>query len=166
MRSLRTPLGRGVAASLVGVLGLLGGCGDASSSDGHPALTSELREVDAAIGSGDAARARAAVDRLLAAADEAHAAGELSAEDLSRIRDAAQAVVAALPTPPPATPPPEPPAEADPGPTEGDEKEKDEQDEDDKEDKEDQDDKDDRKEQEGSGSSTGNGRDDGNGNEQ
>lgn len=78
---------------------VLASCGrdDAPPSEQVPALGEHLDEVDAAVGAGDHAGARAAVKELVAEAARAQVDGELSDEQVQRIVAAARSVLENLP---------------------------------------------------------------------
>jgi hypothetical protein len=91
---------RVAAAALVLALApALVSCGgdEAVPSEQVPALGKHLDEVDAAVGSGDYAGARAAVKELVAEAARAQVDGELSDEQAQRIVTAARSVLESLP---------------------------------------------------------------------
>lgn len=91
---------RAVAAVLVLALTpALMSCGgdEAVPSEQVPALGKHLEEVDAAVGAGDYAEARAAVKELVAETARAQVDGELSDEQAQRIVTAARSVLENLP---------------------------------------------------------------------
>jgi hypothetical protein len=120
---------RRALAPVAGLLLLLpvAGCSsDAPPAEAVPELAAQLDRVDAAVAAGDYARARAAVDALVARTAQAEVADEITEEEADRIFDAARDVLAELPpadegasTPPP-TEDTEPPAEAPAGEGDGD----------------------------------------------
>ena len=88
------------AAALVLALSpVLVSCGgdEPAPSEQVPALGKHLDEVDAAVGAGDHAAARAAVKELVAEAARAQVDGELSDEQAPRIVAAARSVLENLP---------------------------------------------------------------------
>lgn len=180
-----------IAAPAILVAALaLGACGsDVPAGDQVPALAQRLEQVDAAVRTGDLARARVALRALVNDTAQAKVAGRLSDEEADRILDAAAQVLAALPgaaTPAPSEPAipqltgnpfatPSGSATSSPrsGESNGDDESKDEDERKREKDKEKSEDKnDDKKKDEdknkegngGNGSSSGNGPDDGHGN--
>jgi len=92
MTSLRRA---GLAAAALLVAGSLAGCG---SSSPDPDLAAGLSQVDDAVSSGDLQAARSAVQSLVATANQERHDGDISADDASRIVDAANALLAQLPS--------------------------------------------------------------------
>ena len=87
----------GVRRSVLGLLvaGLvLTGCGrDTGPADEVPELAARLDRVDAAVADGDHAAARTALRALAATTDRAEAAGDLTADEATRIDDAVTALL-------------------------------------------------------------------------
>lgn len=76
----------------------LAGCGaESAPADDVPALATQLAAVEAAVEDGDHDRVRASLERLVARTARAELAGDISAEEADRIREAAREVLAALP---------------------------------------------------------------------
>lgn len=89
-----------VRAALAGALlvVLLTGCSEETPpAVDVPALSEDLAAVEAAVGAGDFDKVRSALERLVARASRAELAGDISAEEADRIREAARAVLAQLP---------------------------------------------------------------------
>ena len=112
-----------VAGCFAALILVLTGCGTAEPDP----LSARLGEVDAAAVAGDSDALESAVGGLLAAVDDAAAAGDLEPTRARRIREAAQALLTAAADPDPAasegptpTPAPAPPVD-DEGPREDDE---------------------------------------------
>lgn len=110
---------RRIAATLVAVVvtALTSCSSDTAPAESVPELSSQLDKVDAAIAAGDYAKARAAIDALVARTAKAQVAGEISDDEAGRVFDAAREVLAELPSasPTPSAPstPPTPPATED-----------------------------------------------------
>jgi hypothetical protein len=86
----------------------LAGCG--GSSQDSPGLDQQLEQVDQAVVTGGRDDIRRAVRSLLEEVDRAEADGSVDADRATRIRDAAEALLAAVPDPEPTpTRTPEPP---------------------------------------------------------
>lgn len=85
-----------VAAALLPVA--LTACGEESPpSEDVPALATQLAAVEAAVEAGDYGKVRAALERLVARTSRAELAGEITADEADRIREAAREVLAELP---------------------------------------------------------------------
>lgn len=96
-RSLRRGLGS-VTLVLVVLPFALVGCGqDESPAEAAPALPAALAQVDDAIEAENYARARSAIEFLLAQTRRAEQDGDLPAEDADRIRTAARDLLNRLP---------------------------------------------------------------------
>lgn len=96
-RSTRRAVAAGaLALALAPALVSCGG-DDAAPSEQVPALGEHLDDVDAAVGAGDHAAARAAVKELVAEAARAQVDGELTDEQVQRIVAAARSVLENLP---------------------------------------------------------------------
>jgi hypothetical protein len=87
------------AALVLALASALLSCGNDETvpSQQVPALGKHLEEVDAAVGAGDHAEARAAVRELVAEVARAQVDGELSDEQAQRIVTAARSVLENLP---------------------------------------------------------------------
>lgn len=86
---------------------LLGGCGDPepTPAEAVPALGAQLETIDGLIADSHWRQARAALRALIAATEEARAAGDLDHAEADRVIAAATRMLSALPTPPPAVSP-------------------------------------------------------------
>jgi hypothetical protein len=95
-----------LAFALATVL-LLGGCGDPepTPAEAVPALGAQLATIDGLIADSQWRRARAALRALVAATEEARAAGDLDPAEADRVIAAVTRMLSALPTPPPAVTP-------------------------------------------------------------
>jgi hypothetical protein len=79
------------------LLALLGGCGSGTSpAESAPELGERLDQVDAAVADGDDAATRDAVRALVAASEQALAAGDIDQEQADAIRAAADGLLARL----------------------------------------------------------------------
>ena len=84
-------------AGLLLPVALLAACSDESPpGDDVPSLVTQLEAVEEAVGSGDHDKARAALERLVTGASRAELAGDITAEEADRIREAAREVLAEL----------------------------------------------------------------------
>lgn len=94
---------RALAVLLVSVLLLLAtGCGqEEPPTSAVPELATQLEKVDAAVAAGDRALAAERVEELVATAEEARDAGDLSDEQADPIVAAAERLLEGLPDPAP-----------------------------------------------------------------
>ena len=98
------------AATAASVL-LLASWGSAPPGEQAPALTKELSAIDDALAQSDYARAQEHLQKLVAAAEDARAAGDLDDDDADRVLAAAARLLAELPGAPDTTATPEPSTE-------------------------------------------------------
>lgn len=99
------------AAAGAAALALLAGCGsETGPQEAVPELGTRLEAVDAAVVEGNWEQARSELEALIARADAAEQAGDISSEEADRIRAAATRLLEQLPEEP-ATQEPETPEE-------------------------------------------------------